>query len=146
MSLEVIVPEVSDGVKSGTVISILVAVGDKVEEDQSLIEFETDKAVVAIPSPKAGVIKELKVSEGDTAEVGAVIAILDLLGSGTVPEAAAPSAQTSPLSPAAEVPAEKGEEEVRVVTTPLADADAEMVVIGAGPGGYAAAFKAVEMG
>ena len=77
MSIEVVVPEVSDGVKSGTVISVLVSVGDTVEEDQSLIEFETDKAVVAIPSPQAGVIKELKVEEGDSAAVGAVIAILD---------------------------------------------------------------------
>ena len=76
MSIEVVVPEVSDGVKAGTVISVLVSVGDTVEENQSLIEFETDKAVVAIPSPHAGVVKEIKVEEGDTAAVGAVIAVL----------------------------------------------------------------------
>ncbi len=88
MSIEVVVPEVSDGVKSGTVISVLVSVGDAVEEDQSLIEFETDKAVVAIPSPQAGVVKELKVEEGDTAAVGEVIAVLEAAESSVTLQAA----------------------------------------------------------
>ena len=105
MSLEVVVPEVSDGVKSGTVISVLVSVGDAVEEDQSLIEFETDKAVVAIPSPQAGVVKELRVEEGDTVAVGAVIAILDSAQSSTAAEpssesAEEPAAEPAPLAPA----------------------------------------------
>lgn len=77
MLQDVIVPEVSDGVTAGTVISIAVAVGDKVEEDQTLLELETDKAVVAIPSPTDGTITEIKVGEGDEAAVGAVIMVLD---------------------------------------------------------------------
>lgn len=77
MLQDVIVPEVSDGVTAGTVISVAVAVGDKVEEDQTLLELETDKAVVAIPSPTSGTITEIKVGEGDEAAVGAVIMILD---------------------------------------------------------------------
>ncbi len=77
MSLEVVVPEVSEGVTQGTVVSIAVAVGDEVEADQTLLELETDKAVVAIPSPSAGKVKEIRVAEGDTAEVGAVIAVLE---------------------------------------------------------------------
>ncbi|WP_321366304.1 2-oxo acid dehydrogenase subunit E2 [uncultured Desulfuromusa sp.] len=77
MSLEIIVPEVSDGVTAGTVISIAVAVNDHVEEDQTLLELETDKAVVAIPSPAAGVISEIKVAEGDNAAVGSVIMLLE---------------------------------------------------------------------
>jgi pyruvate dehydrogenase E2 component (dihydrolipoyllysine-residue acetyltransferase) len=77
MLQDVIVPEVSDGVTAGTVISIAVAVGDKVEEDQTLLELETDKAVVAIPSPTAGTITAIKVGEGDEAAVGAVIMVLD---------------------------------------------------------------------
>ena len=144
MSLEVIVPEVSDGVESGTVISVLVAVGDSVEEDQSLIEFETDKAVVAIPSPQAGIIKELKVSEGDTAAVGDVIAVLDVTGSARVAETETPAEDQAVAEEIAAAPAPAPP--VKLATTPLSDADAEMVVIGAGPGGYAAAFKAVELG
>ena len=110
MSIEVVVPEVSDGVKSGTVISVLVSVGDAVEEDQSLIEFETDKAVVAIPSPQAGVVKELRVEEGDSAAVGAVIAILDGAQSSSAPEpepkpAEEPVAEPQPTAAASPPPA-----------------------------------------
>ncbi|MDX2495805.1 MAG: E3 binding domain-containing protein, partial [Desulfuromusa sp.] len=77
MSLEIIVPEVSDGVTAGMVVSVEVAVGDQVEEDQTLLELETDKAVVAIPSPAAGVITTIKVAEGDSAAVGSVIMLLE---------------------------------------------------------------------
>ena len=77
MSLDIIVPEVSDGVTAGTVIAIMVAVDDHVEEDQTLLELETDKAVVAIPSPVAGVISAIKVAEGDRATVGSVIMLLE---------------------------------------------------------------------
>ncbi len=79
MSLEIIVPEVSDGVTAGTVIAIMVAVDDHVEEDQTLLELETDKAVVAIPSPAAGVISAIKVAEGDNATVGSVIMLLEAI-------------------------------------------------------------------
>ena len=76
MVIEIVVPQVSDGVTSGTVISLTVAVGDEVTEDQTLLELETDKAVVAIPSPQAGKISEIRVAEGEQAEVGAVIMLL----------------------------------------------------------------------
>lgn len=111
MSIEVVVPEVSDGVKSGTVISVLVSVGDAVEEDQSLIEFETDKAVVAIPSPQAGVVKELKVEEGDTAAVGEVIAVLD-------------GAKSSATPQTGKEPAQKPEKAQDVETAPPAEKEA----------------------
>ena len=77
MALEIVVPEVSDGVTSGTVISIAVAVGDQVETDQTLLELETDKAVVAIPSPGPGTITEIRVAEGDSAAIGSVIMLLE---------------------------------------------------------------------
>ncbi|MFO7576743.1 MAG: 2-oxo acid dehydrogenase subunit E2 [Pelovirga sp.] len=77
MAIEIVVPQVSDGVTSGTVTSLAVAVGDQVEEDQTLLELETDKAVVAIPSPQAGKITEIRVAEGDEAAVGSVIMLLD---------------------------------------------------------------------
>jgi pyruvate dehydrogenase E2 component (dihydrolipoamide acetyltransferase) len=77
MALEITVPEVSEGIEAGTVVTISVAVGDQVEADQTLLELETDKAVVAIPSPQAGKISEIKVNEGDQVEVGAVIMVMD---------------------------------------------------------------------
>lgn len=82
---EITVPEVSEGVKAGTVVTLSVAVGDQVEEDQTLLELETDKAVVAIPSTVAGTVKEIKVAEDDKVDVGAVIMTVE---SGSAAEAA----------------------------------------------------------
>lgn len=73
MKHEITVPEVSEGVTAGTIISISTAVGDQVEEDQTLLELETEKAVVSIPSPVAGMVSEIKVAEGDEVAIGAVI-------------------------------------------------------------------------
>ena len=88
MALEIVVPQVSDGVTSGTVTSLAVAVGDEVTEDQTLLELETDKAVVAIPSPQAGKISEILVAEGDQAEVGSVIMLLETAGTAEESKAA----------------------------------------------------------
>lgn len=74
---EIIVPEVSDGVTAGLVIAISVAVGDQVDEDQTLLELETDKAVVAIPTPVAGQVTAIKVAEGDKVAIGAVIMLVE---------------------------------------------------------------------
>lgn len=93
MSQEIIVPEVSDGVSEGTVIALVVAVGDKVEADQTLLEMETDKAVVAIPSPFDGTISEIRIAEGDTIKVGAAIMLLEVSGA-EAPKPAAPAPET----------------------------------------------------
>ncbi len=103
MAQEIRVPEVSDGVTEGTVISLAVAVGDQVEADQTLLEMETDKAVVAIPSPFDGTITEIRVAEGDTVAVGAVI-MSGEPGGGTV---AAPASAPSPAKEPEAVPDEK---------------------------------------
>jgi len=80
MAFEITVPEVSEGVTKGTVVSIVVKVGDRIEADQTLLELETDKALVAIPSPQAGTISAIKVKEGDQVDVGAVIMLLESEG------------------------------------------------------------------
>ena len=77
MKHEITVPEVSEGVTAGIIISISVAVGDRVEEDQTLLELETDKAVVEIPAPVAGQVSDIKVAEGDKVVIGAVIMSID---------------------------------------------------------------------
>jgi pyruvate dehydrogenase E2 component (dihydrolipoamide acetyltransferase) len=73
MKQEIRVPEVSDGVAKGTVIGLSVSVGDRVETDQTLLELETDKAVVALPSPLTGTITKILVETGDEVEVGQVV-------------------------------------------------------------------------
>jgi len=102
MAQDILVPEVSDGVTEGTVISLVVAVGDKVEADQTLLEMETDKAVVAIPCPFDGVITEIRVAEGDTVKIGQAI----MAGEAGQASAAAPEADPAPAEAPAPVEAE----------------------------------------
>lgn len=107
MTLEITVPEVAEGVHAGTVVMLAVAVGERVAAGQTLLELETDKAVVEIPSPQAGKITGLLVKEGDRVDVGAVILVLD------VEEAAADQAEEQGRAEpeAAAVPIETGSPE-----------------------------------
>ena len=77
MAREIKLPEISENIDTATVVRILVSEGDKVDEDQSLIEIETEKAASDVPSPAAGTIKEVKVQEGDEIKVGSVILVLE---------------------------------------------------------------------
>jgi len=95
---EVTLPALGESVTEGTVTRWLKAVGDTVEVDEPLLEVSTDKVDTEIPSPVAGTLQEIRVSEDETAEVGSVLAVI---GSGAAPASApAPSA-----APAAEAPA-----------------------------------------
>lgn len=73
MATEFKLPEVGEGIESGTVVGVLVSTGDSIEVDQPVLELETDKAVVEVPSSVAGVVKEIKVKENEEAKVGQVI-------------------------------------------------------------------------
>src|SRR5436190_7588179 len=130
-SNEVKVPDIGD-FKSVEVIEVLVKPGDRVTKEQSLITLESDKATMEIPSPAAGVVKEIKVKTGDKVSQGSPIVVLEVTGA-AAPEkpAAAPAKPAATPSPA---PAPKG------------DVDCDVVVIGAGPGGYSAAFRAADLG
>ncbi len=110
MKHEIRVPEVSEGVTQGTVVDIAVAVGDEVELDQTLVEFETDKAVIAIPSPLAGKIAEVRVAVGDKVEIGSVIMLVE------AKEGAEPVAETE--AEPAPVETEREDEDVDVTPEP----------------------------
>lgn len=128
MALEIKVPEVAEGVHQGTVVAVAVTKGERVEADQTLIELETDKAVVAIPSPQAGTITDIKVSEGDNVEVGAVIMLIDAEGAEAEAEPEAkPAAEPEPEPAAAdeakaEAPPE-AEEDAKAEATPAPEPD-----------------------
>ncbi|WP_282017149.1 2-oxo acid dehydrogenase subunit E2 [Salegentibacter mishustinae] len=77
MAKEIKVPQISEGVETAVISEILVSKGDKIEEDQSVISVETDKATAEVPATAGGTIKEIKVSEGDEVKVGDVIIILE---------------------------------------------------------------------
>ena len=73
MTIEFKLPELGEDIETGDVISVYVSPGDNVTEDQPLMEIETDKAAIEVPSPSAGIIKEVLVSDGDTIKVGQLL-------------------------------------------------------------------------
>ncbi|MGO1298624.1 MAG: pyruvate dehydrogenase complex dihydrolipoyllysine-residue acetyltransferase [Vibrio sp.] len=97
MAIEIYVPDI--GGDEVDVTEILVNVGDKVEEEQSLISVEGDKASMEVPAPQAGVVKEIKISEGDKVSTGSFIMIFEEESSAAAPEA--PAAEAAPVAPAA---------------------------------------------
>jgi len=105
MSTEIKLPSLGEGIESGDVLEILVSVGDMIKKEQSLIEMETDKATVSVPSPVSGKVLSIAVKEGQTVPVGGVIATIEAVGAAaapTPPPASAPApAATSVPTPAA---------------------------------------------
>jgi dihydrolipoamide dehydrogenase len=139
--IEVKVPDIGD-FKDVGVIELLISPGDTVAAEQSLITVESDKASMEIPSSQAGVVKELKVKVGDRVSEGSVILML---------EAAATAAPTS--APAAPAAAPVAAAQAPQAAAPAAashaggaDLECDMLVLGAGPGGYSAAFRAADLG
>ena len=110
---EVKLPEISENIESGQVISVMVKAGDFVEKDQSLLELETDKAAFEVPSPLQGLITELSVKEGDTLNVGQTIVKID---TDAKPGEAAPP-QVQEKAPAPKTPEPKTEEPTSIEPT-----------------------------
>ena len=133
--MDVKVPDIGD-FKDVPVVTVLVSVGDTVSEEDPLIELESDKATMEVPSPAAGKITEIKVAEGDKVSEGTVIMVLE--GADAKADEAPKAAETAPEAPKS------------VAATGTAsgkgDVHAEVVVLGSGPGGYTAAFRAADLG
>jgi pyruvate dehydrogenase E2 component (dihydrolipoamide acetyltransferase) len=101
MAFEFRLPDIGEGVVEGEVVKWLVKVGDPVREDQPMVEVMTDKATVEIPSPKAGVIREIRAAEGKMCAVGAVMVVIDESGAAASAPAPAVSVEKAPAAPAA---------------------------------------------
>jgi dihydrolipoamide dehydrogenase len=153
-NIDIQVPDIGD-FDEVTVIELMVKVGDTVKPEQSLITVESDKASMEIPSSHGGVVKELKVKLGDKVKQGTLVLVLEGEGGAAAPASAAPAAAAAPTaapamaaaSPAAAAPA------APAVPAPTAssfagtvDLDCDLVVLGGGPGGYSAAFRAADLG
>ena len=143
-AVEIKVPDIGD-FKDIDVIEVLVKPGDAVQKETSLITVESDKATMEIPSPAAGVVKELKLKVGDKVSEGTLIMLLEVGASAGAP---APAAAAIPPAPP---PAQPGAAATTPTPTPAApaagaDLHAELVVLGSGPGGYTAAFRAADLG
>jgi dihydrolipoamide dehydrogenase len=151
-TVEIKVPDIGD-FKDIDVIEVLVKPGDAVEKESSLITVESDKATMEIPSPAAGVVKELKLKVGDKVSEGTLIMLLETsepAAAATAPQAAPAAAVASPASARDGVVAAGISSSAAPAAAPAArsgaDLHAEVVVLGAGPGGYTAAFRAADLG
>ncbi|OOW89125.1 dihydrolipoamide dehydrogenase [Xanthomonas campestris pv. vitistrifoliae] len=155
--IEIKVPDIGD-YSDVPVIEVLVAVGDSVAKDQGLVTLESDKATLEVPSSAAGVVKELKVKVGDTLSEGALVLLLETEGEAAAPAKAEPKAAPAaaapaaapgskpPVTPSHRAPAEPAAPKPALASGKPADIECKMVVLGAGPGGYTAAFRAADLG
>lgn len=151
--IDIRVPDIGD-IKDAAVIEILVKPGQSVAAEQSLLTLESDKASMEVPCPQAGVVSDIKVKLGDRVSTGSLILTL------TVDEAsvpASPASGSAATASAAPVPAAAVPElAVQAATTTMSttansapvpeQTDCDLLVLGGGPGGYSAAFRAADLG
>jgi len=104
MAADVVMPQMGESIFEGTITKWLKKPGDKVERDEPLFEISTDKVDAEIPSPTAGVLKEIKVKEGQTVPINTVVATIDGAGSATAASAPAPTPAPKAEVPKAEAP------------------------------------------
>jgi len=138
--IELKVPDIG-GHNNVDVIEVFIKVGDSVGKDDSLITLETDKATMDVPAEAAGVVKELKLAVGSKVSEGDVIALIEAGASAAAAPAAAAaaSAEAKPTPAPAAAP-------VAASHSGAADIECDVLVLGAGPGGYSAAFRAADLG
>jgi dihydrolipoamide dehydrogenase len=162
-TIEIKVPDIGD-FKEVEVIELLVKPGDTVQAEQSLITVESDKASMEIPSSAGGVVKSLLVKLGDKVSEGSAILVLESAeGAGNTSSASSASASTAAIAPSATVSAAANSSAIStqaaasiaasVAAAPVAsnfsgsaDIQCDTLVLGAGPGGYTAAFRAADLG
>jgi len=133
--IEVKVPDIGD-FDAVPIIELFVKVGDSINVDDAICTLESDKATMDVPSSAAGVVREVLVGLGDKVGEGAVLIKIEAAGAAA---GAAPAAAPAPIAAAAAAP-------TAAAHAGSADAEYDMVVLGAGPGGYSAAFRAADLG
>ncbi|WP_334043379.1 dihydrolipoyl dehydrogenase [Burkholderia ambifaria] len=142
--IEVKVPDIGDF--SGVdVIEVNVKPGDVIEKEQTLITLESDKASMEVPSDVAGTVKEVKVKAGEKVSQGTVIAIVEAAASDAAPAKAPEAAKPAAAAPAPAAAAPAAAPQAGSYSG-AADIECDMLVLGAGPGGYSAAFRSADLG
>ncbi len=143
--IEVKVPDIGDFADI-PVIEILVKVGDTVTKEQSLVALESDKATMEVPASHDGIVRELKVKLGDKVSMGHVVLMLETVATAAV--VAPPAAPKAAIVNAVEMPVNRASSATNPAAkyTGKVDVECEVLVLGAGPGGYSAAFRAADLG
>ena len=142
---EIKIPEIGD-FSDIPVIEIHVAAGDTVAAEDPLVTLESDKATLDVPAPVAGTVTELRVAVGDTVSEGSVIMVIDAEDGDAPAAAATASTQQVTEAAAAQPAAAATAAPVPASNIERGDQHAEVLVLGAGPGGYTAAFRAADLG
>ncbi|QAB15190.1 dihydrolipoyl dehydrogenase [Hydrogenovibrio thermophilus] len=140
--VDILIPDIGDFAEVD-VIEVLVAAGDEVIQDDSLLTLESDKATMEIPAPFAGKVTEVNISVGDKVKEGSVVGKIEIADEETV------SSNVEESVTPDETPEEKAPEAPAAVAAsdlPDADIQCEVLVLGSGPGGYTAAFRAADLG
>jgi len=149
---EVKVPDIGN-YTNVPVIEVLVKPGDTVAKDQGLVTLESDKATMEVPSTIDGVVKEVRVKLGDEISEGTIVAVIEAAGAATSPAAKTdtPKAPAAQAVPPPQPTLAKGEStapapRAAAGTGRKADIECQVAVLGSGPGGYTAAFRAADLG
>jgi dihydrolipoamide dehydrogenase len=147
--IDIKVPDIGD-FDEVTVIELLVKPGDSIKADQSLITVESDKASMEIPASGAGIVREIKVKLGDKVKQGSLVLVLESTSASSLPgESRSPSPQPSSRGEGSKAPQVADPATAAPVTSDFAgsaDLECDLLVMGAGPGGYSAAFRAADLG
>ena len=144
--IEICVPDIGDFTDI-PVVEVLVKAGERVDAEQSLVTLESEKAIMEIPSPVAGVIRSVDVAEGDFVSENSLVAVLDADEAVADSDSQTPE-QTQDVADQHQQAASPPQQSVVVEEDidPSADYDFDVLVLGAGPGGYTAAFRAADLG
>ncbi|BCN93530.1 dihydrolipoyl dehydrogenase [Thiomicrorhabdus immobilis] len=141
--IDIVVPDIGDFAEVD-IIEVLVAAGEEVAQDDSLVTLESDKATMEIPAPFAGKIVSFSATVGDKVKEGSILGTMEIAAHDTVlanvEESVAPAEVEAPKT---ETPAPQA---VSASDLPPADIQCEVLVLGSGPGGYTAAFRAADLG
>jgi dihydrolipoamide dehydrogenase len=144
-TVEVKVPDIGD-FQDVPVIEVLVKPGDAVKPEDALVTLESDKATMDVPAPSAGTVKSIAVKVGDKVSEGALVLVLESAGAAAAPAKVAPAAAPAKPAPAPSPIADRPSPKAAGEYAGQADMECEMLVLGAGPGGYSAAFRAADLG
>src|SRR5271154_6311851 len=139
MASEIRLPDIGD-FKDVPIVEIHVKPGQTVAKEEVLLTLESDKATLDVPAPEAGVIGEIKVKIGDKVSEGSLLATWAGAAAAAPPAAKAPAPSAAAAPPAAKAPAPSLEPAAK------ADLECDVLVLGSGPGGYTAAFRAADLG
>ena len=144
---EVRVPDIGD-FKDVPIIAVLVKAGDRIEKEQPIVTLESDKATVDVPAPMAGTVSEVRVKVGDKVSEGSVLIALEESQEAAAPRPEEPSRPTRQEEPSRPPPAkEERPAPARSSEKPAEGKfDCDVLVLGSGPGGYSAAFRAADLG